>query len=442
MWPGLASGLDIVWIGQSIKQARNIWTEVVAPRMKAAGAYTNDTDMIAQLYGMGRFIVCTQEKHSIQQVRGMGAQVGGMILDEVARWDDAESVFKEELAPILLDNTGWTIWTSMPHAGSYFNTMCDTIATGALGDDWALFEGTAEDNPLIDPQGFADLVALYAPGDPRLQEEIYAKRLAGGAGLAFPEWDHRVHRLPERVLIPNHWRWCAGLDWGFSDPCVLTLAACGGEGEVWVMWEYVIREVPPFEVGRRLGELLPMQGALPEWVACDPDIFALKGGPTFGELLQQGCDSVLGPQRVPFTPAPRGKESRHTRKGLTHEMLKWTPDKNGQPQPWAMPKLRIHPRCTYLLRTLPTLRRDEKDIEDVDHLDSHGWDALTYLALARLPHVAKPSERIPKDIHPGWRADGTRRSRDRTPEEEGEELRLLLEQQGVLTGGRYGRRRG
>lgn len=437
---GLIHNFDVIWVARSLKQAKSIWSEEVKPRFRDAGGYMNDTDLIAQVYGCGRLIVCSQDPDSINNARGMGATVGGVICDEVAHWHDAEGVWKEVLLPLLLDNDGWAMFTSTPSlVPSWFNEQCDRCAAGDLNERWGLWEATAQDNPIISPDAFRALVDEYSPADPRLQSEVFGKRVLGGPGLAFPEWDRRVHILPPDTPVPDHWRWVAGMDYGYSNPTVCTLFACGEDNETWLMWEYVCQEKEPTELGQALG-IGFMTIGIPEWIGADENMW--HAGPTIPEKVQEGLDAVLGFTKVPLIAAPKGPGSRHMRKVLMHQALRWKPGANGIIVPWGMPQLRIHPRCSYITRTLPRLPKDPKDSEDVwkEHPDTHGYDAIGYMMQTRAPKAGMRPHVIPENVHPGFRADGTRRDRERTPATEADDMRLMFAQQGVGTS-RYGRRR-
>jgi hypothetical protein len=91
---------------------------------------------------------------------------------------------------------------------------------------------------------------------------------------------------------------------------------------------------------------------------------------------------------------------------LMHEGLKWSGSR-----PHQRPKLRFHPDAEYSIGTIPSLTFDKNNPEDVDtDGNDHAYDALTYALLFRIPKGWQ--ETLPTfdhNIHPGMRADGTRR---------------------------------
>jgi hypothetical protein len=61
--------------------------------------------------------------------------------------------------------------------------------------------------------------------------------------------------------------------------------------------------------------------------------------------------------------------------------------------PDGLPWLMVHPSCTYLARTLPSLVSDETHPEDVDtDGEDHAADALRYFVMAR-PAMGRAAEK-------------------------------------------------
>jgi hypothetical protein len=156
---GLRHGLDVLWVGRSKDQARGIWFGEVKPRFESAGGSCNDSLMMATLPGFGNLIVRSQDRDSINNARGLGAQIAGIVGDEVAHWDDAEGVWLEVMAPMLADNLGWFVAISTTEPGSWFNRKCTDVLAGKATEDWTESYGTAKDNPYISAKGFASLVS-------------------------------------------------------------------------------------------------------------------------------------------------------------------------------------------------------------------------------------------------------------------------------------------
>src|SRR5690606_41607843 len=89
--------------------------------------------------------------------------------------------------------------------------------------------------------------------------------------------------------------------------------------------------------------------------------------------------------------------------------LRYTRLPDGSIPPWGYPRLQVHPDCTELIRTLPRLPRDPKNMEDVDtDAADDPYDAITSWLMARTPHVERERQRRQSvGGRPGFR-DGRR----------------------------------
>jgi len=446
MHEGVLQGWDVVWVALDYGQADTLWNEEIVPRFKGVpGFYVNETKKCVHVSGLGRLHIKSAE--NIHTIRGVGKRLKGVILDEGAHYD-LETALRAVVLPALLDNDGWLAILSTTKAGSYFNAVCTEIQEGKRSDEWAEFYGTPHDNPKLSPAAIAELEAEYKTGDgstekPELHEEVYAKLLTGGAGLAFPEWNAAVHVLPETAQVPRFWRWCAGLDWGYADPGCFVLVAAGESGQIIGRMDYRFSGTDPYEVGYTIGQLVVGYG-LPEWIAGDSSMWDVTdGGPTIAERVQKGLNDALQGATVPLVSTPKGPGSRVAGKLLIHEGLKYTRAADGTVPSWGLPLLRFHPDARYLVSSLPKLPRDEKKTEDVDtKADDHAYDALRYCVMLRTPQAEAPRRDVPEHQHPGFVTPGVRRARERTPENEAHEQYLELAARGALPTSRYGRRPG
>lgn len=178
------------------------------------------------------------------------------------------------------------------------------------------------------------------------------------------------------------------MDWGSASPgCVLWGAALA-DGHVHIFDEFKFQRMTVKDVAEAI------RGKHKEWglksvpVYADPALQANTGqigesiGQTFARykvpLLYPSNDRLSGWQRV-------------------HEALAGAPDG----QPW----LTIHPRCKYLIRTMPLMVQDDTDPEDLDtESDDHACDALRYLLMGGLrPSTGKKTPPPPKNSMAWWR---------------------------------------
>lgn len=440
---GLLNGLDVAWLAPNFKQAKIIWDEEVWPRFHGLGEL-NEQEMTCTVPGHGTLYVRSgHTRDAIDALRGMGARLGGVVVDEAAALD-LEYALKDVILPMRMDRGAWLLMGSTPKAGSYFNEVCRQVEAG-LRPGWWHSHRVPWDNPALQAERIEELVAEYAEDSPAVRQEVHAELLEGGAGLAFPEFSREVHVRGEE---PERWagrevRWWAGVDWGYDAPgAVVLLAAVGGR--MVVRWEYYHRQQTPYEVGYVCGQR--WRGiAMPEWVAFDPSMAAVRdGGPTVEELwgkgLRDGCQGGVVPVLV---PAPVGKGVRVAGKQLIHEGLRYERGEDGKVLAWRAPRLVIHPSCGNLVRELAMLALDPRNPEDVDTRGSdHAYDALRYSLLSREPVVGRGAREVGEDRHPGTLPDGTRRARVRTWEVEVREAMVEAAARGESVGSRYGYRPG
>lgn len=417
---GIIHGGDVVWVGPTYSQVLMVWREQVKPRFAGIkGVILNESEHTIRLAGLGTLFLRSAE--AIDSVRGMGSRLSGVVLNEAAHYQDLEYVLRSVVRPALLDNQGWLLIPSTPYAGSHFNALADEVELGVRGDTWAFFHGTAADNPTIPPEAFKELVAEYPANSVELEQEVFAKRIEGGAGAAFPEFDPRHHHLT--MTPPNDWRYAAGMDWGYDpDDGVIVMAAFGPNNREHLCFEYVFRRKTPDEAGYEFGIELARFGHFPEYLVFDPSMSRVDdGGPTIMEHFYRGLQRSLQSIRVPMLPAPtgrrgpRGETSREIGKLLFHEGFRVKADAQGVVHPWGKPAVTVDPtRCPRVAASIPKLRRDEKRPSDVATRGQwdHGYDAWRYLKMSRMPGMAGPVEIIPEHQHPGF-IPGTFERRDR-----------------------------
>lgn len=451
LMPGIAQGMDVVWLAPDYPQSAALWVSEVRGRFKGVeGIRVNENERTVDLSHYGGGTLWFRSMENIRSVRGSGDRVGGVIVEEAAHLD-LEDALKSVLMPALTDNEGWLILISTTNAGrdgnamgrtpSYFNVIGNEIRDGIRGPEWAMWHRTARDNPVITSSAFAALCAEYPDkSDPRYLQEIEATLLTIGVGVAFPEWREDLH-VSRYEPGPNA-RWFAGLDWGYSAPgCFVLLAAEGDRTQA--RWDYRFERRTPYDVGYTLGQRLGVAPLhLPEWIVGDSAMWAVTdGGPTVAEEVQRGLQASLGPTAPALIPCQKGTGSRVAGKLLVHEGLKYEALEDGTVPAWMRPRLTVHPDAAYLHRTLPALPRDVRNPEDVDTTaDDHAYDGVRYALMSRAPISEAPEKDIPQDRHPGWTATGRRRSRIRTEEVAMVEELEAMEASGVAVGGRYGRR--
>ena len=165
-----------------------------------------------------------------------------------------------------------------------------------------------------------------------------------------------------------------GLDWGNSKPgCVLWGAALE-DGHVQIFDELKFQRQTAKDVAAAIKEKCAFWN-LPKvpLTYCDPSLLPAKQG-ELGEWIG------LTLQRY-GVPVVRVSNDRVNGWQRVHEAFSVCPHTDHAQRPW----LAIHPRCKYLIRTIPLMVQDENNPEDLDsESDDHACDAARYLLMGGL----------------------------------------------------------
>jgi len=215
---------------------------------------------------------------------------------------------------------------------------------------------------------------LNGIGDPELR-----KAMRDGSWDVFPnqmfgEFNHQKHVVPGTCEIPESWLRYGGLDYGWTAPSVYLLAARDNDGRLWFHRELTMYQTPEREQARRV--LQTEAGRPPAIRAADPSMWG-KSGSAQPPATQYAIEGA--PLRKADNDRLTGWSRMHTY--LTdapacsyHRSLGWD----------VCPMLHIvDGTCPELVRTLPSLPRDNNRPEDVDtNADDHWADSARYLILA------------------------------------------------------------
>lgn len=437
MHRGIISGLDVFWLAPDYPQANGVWVDQLKPRFEALEddglATINESKRFITLHASGGTIQLATYKN-IRAVRGRGRNLAGVIVDEAAHMD-LEYALQSVLLPALADNDGWLILPSTTNGGldgnhelripSYFNMISQEIMDGKRGPEWGHWYGSTRESPHLAPAAVEALYDEYREKGPgaefAMAQELDAKLLKGGAGLAFPEWNDNVHLATIRQFPPD-WRWAASMDWGYTSPGCFLLGAFGPDDRCHIRWEYKFRKVPPKRLGFELGQKMK-RFPRPEYVIVDSAMDTRedgRGGTIVSSLeeFQAGLKAALGTLCPPVVTSPKGAGSRVQGKLRVHELLRFEAEADGSIREWNRPRLTVDKKdCPYLASSVAAIPLDPKNPEDVDtKADDHGLDALRYLLASRTPHVEAPDEAVEEDAHPGFTKKGRRRRWDEDEE--------------------------
>lgn len=406
-WPGFLMGGKIFWISRDNTQMKVVWRRDIKPRFKGRPFMrVNEQELFVEAEFDGGGFLDLRSFENIDSLRGEDADI--VIFDEAAHYD-LEYAWKKIVRPMLVDRRGSAIFSSTTKLGSWFNELCELIRAGGLPDYWREWYATAFDNPVLDKTEVEAMIADYPEGSADLEQEVYAKLIAGG-GLAFSEWADDVHVLAFEP--PDSWGAVGCLDWGYSSAGWFGYARTGFDEETHFRWERYFSEVPPYDLGYELG-LRMLQGKVPEFIVADSAMWQRQQSEiTIAEHFERGMGEAMKGLAPPLIQSPKGPQSRATRKILMHEALKWKDDDDHtRPLPtWLRPKLTFHPDCHHAIRTIPKLPVDEKDTEKVQThgVEDHPYDGISYLLSIRTPPTERP-ESFDDDVHPGFDKSGRRK---------------------------------
>ncbi len=403
----LTHALDVGWICPTYKQADPLWFEEIQPRFKDKPYCTvHETDKWVQVHGLGRLFVRTFD--NADTIRGSGKRLTGLILDECAHFD-LRTLWLGPLAWALVDNAGWAIFCSTTNSGpdgnpeipapSFFNQLIGEYDADKLDHEvWRKYYFTAFDNPKIKADVLQQTIdeAMAMGGQLKVDEEVYARILEPGSGLAFPHWRRAIHLQPldmrDGAVVGYG---CIGcLDWGSASPGAFYLLLQGPGGRLHLTEECYFNgpdradwkgRLNAKEMGAHIAKRIQLfhgrTEVMPEYIAADSAMWAVTGaGATIAHLFQEGLDSVLGDAAVQLVPTPKGPGSRATRKELLYEALSWTEDpaNPGRVREGGEPLLTATPDCTHFARTIAILANDPADPEKVADGEDHAFDAVTY----------------------------------------------------------------
>lgn len=409
---GVLQGGDVVWICPTFSNLSTVlWKEEIVPRMgHLPWISLNKQDHDVTIPGVGSLLLRSGDREAIDNVRGVGKRLLGVIIDEAAHMDSRGALL-DVILPALLDNDGWLILMSTTNAGSdggyddtgapqvpsYFNQICAQIDAGERSEDWQHFYATAHDNPLLTTKGIEELIAEYPPDSPKLDQEVWAKLLTSGVGLALPGLSERVHMV-EAFAPPAHWHRWAAFDWGYHHPWTLGSYTIDEDGQVYKRESLIGR----LDLPEQIDENVRAAGIDPRKlnIHAGPDVWRtrvsekgkIKGqftGPTVAEELQR-----LGWRLIPAADA---------RVAGLNNLRRYTyvpPDK-----PDAKPRFlwMDTPNNKLCLAQVARMQIDPKNVEDALKVDadSAGRGGDDFYDETRYGLMARPLQSIP--VLPGER---------------------------------------
>jgi hypothetical protein len=290
---------------------------------------------------------------------------------------------------------------------SYFNRICQEIRAGERSKEWAEFHFTAEDNPKISERAFASLVAEYAAGSPQLDQEVYAKLLVGGIGLALEQVSEAKHIVP-RFKVPDHWMQFGAFDWGFNHPYSFGWYAADEDGNVVKIDTLTGRKEQLDELATKIEAAVPIANLayIVGGRDLDNDVRARgEYGPTLKERLQ------LRGWRLIDANTSRVSGLQNLRLFVEWKATKHTPEKKPRFVMMDTPGNRWTLKCLMLMQVDPKKPEDALKV-DADHEGRGGddpYDETRYALMSRAKGEVAAAPEASDDRHPGFDLKARRR---------------------------------
>ena len=244
---------------------------------------------------------------------------------------------------------GITLMTMTPLGGltPILHYYTEGLVSGEPLDGRVFVQAGWEDNPHLSAEEVAELKKRFASRPHELEA-----RMRGipsiGSGMIYPIEESRI--VCEPFEIPAHFRRCAGMDFGWSNPTAVVWLAHDTQADiVYAYAEYAQSELPPqthaFNIQQK-GDWIP--------IACDPA--GQAGGQADGEALMQ----KYAQHGLKLFKADNAVET-----GLQEVFERMLAG-----------RLKIFSNCNGLLSERRSYARDEKG--KVKKVNDHRLDALRY----------------------------------------------------------------
>ena len=243
-----------------------------------------------------------------------------------------------------------------------------------------------EDNPHLD-EGYQD--RLEGLGDETLVRALKEGDWDVVAGAMYGEVWRKSRHIVKPFPIPPDWKIWIGGDDGYDQPsCIVWLTQDPKTKTYYAIRELYKSGLMPAELAQKMANIhfrIKRGGRKPDSppVANEEDLvgdydsaaFANRGESEKGGRGNQLKKALSKNNWGTISPCEKWQGSRVHGCQLIHNLLAPNPS-----DPAKMPGLRFFEGCCpNLVRTLPTLGRDDKNPEDVDTTDDdHAYDALRY----------------------------------------------------------------
>ncbi len=382
-WALEKSGLYWI-IAPTFDQGRDIfWTQGFKPMLNNAGwlqkCKFNETLLTITLPNGSLIAIKSAEKPD----RLVGIKLRGLIVDEIAKMRNWETIWKQNLRPTLTDYEAPVMFISTPQG---YNHFYELYQMGQQADsEYKSWRFTSYDNPYL-PQGEIEKAKKELTEDTFAQE--YMADFRKYTGLVYKEFQREVHVI-EGFDVPDGWGVYRGIDFGSTNPTACIWVAVDGDDNWYVISEHY-----------QTGETIDYHAGLINSNPFSNKVTASYGDPSGAQWIQE-----FAQRGIYITPANKETGTNFNswvRFGIekVSERLKITPGHTVQHvqagdtsngQSLGNPKLFVFNSCTNLIREFETYRWKEKSVTQAQDLNEpdvpekandHAMDALRYFAVS------------------------------------------------------------
>lgn len=382
--PPALAGFPTAWFAPDYKSLLEVWRDC----LRILEPVTKRTDVQQkriELHGGGliEFWSLDGDPESCR-----GRHYKRIVIDEAAKVRRLQIAWELAISATLIDYIGDAWLLTTPRGRDYLWELWQRGQSKHEDwDDWASWQMPTATNPFIPPSE----IERFKKENPTTvyNQEILAQFLDVG-GRFFDEWaeerDGDEWHVVTPFKVPAHWLTNAfgGLDYGTAAPFSFHLAVGDDHGDVVIMdEEYEERQLPKAQA-KRVRECIERAGIAnigSVLIAADPSMFPPKDpAKRLGEYPIEAfwaeglsCVKAINDRVATNTNA---KQYMHDSRVL----------KRNDGTEYVKPALRVFKgRCKNLIRTIPLMITDEKDVEDFDTtLEDHAVDSgLRYLLSTR-----------------------------------------------------------
>lgn len=210
-------------------------------------------------------------------------------------------------------------------------------------------------------------------------------------GQYFSMWRRDKHVI-EPFEIPDYWKRYRSMDWGFSDHTAVYWHAVDEEGFTYTYRELYVNEMLGSDIAKEIIRL--SEGEDIKYTVASPDMWQRRGiavKAKDGEVVGKSLAEEFLNEGVPLIQADNRRVIGWQR---VREELNERPYLDENNEPTEKSNWQVFSNCENLIRTLPYLVRDDKNVEDIaDNQEDHPAESIRYFFMSRPRKAPTPKKK-------------------------------------------------